>query len=146
MNMTFYRSNGRGNAKNCIYPKKCVVDNEDDCLEVMAFDHVCGNLRISAGAERISFPPMWKSWTATMTIPMIRQIGFTRSDLERLIGKDVAFFAVPSRNNGKSKDGKAARPRFHVYFPHDPIIDREAWRGTETGNPAEIPLFSTPML
>ena len=42
MNMTFYRSNGRGNAKNCIYPKKCVVDNEDDCLEVMAFDHVCG--------------------------------------------------------------------------------------------------------
>ena len=68
MNMTFYRSNGRGNAKNCIYPKKCVVDNEDDCLEVMAFDHV-----------RISFPPMWKSWTATMTIPMIRQIGFTRA-------------------------------------------------------------------
>lgn len=29
---------------------------------------------------------------------------------------DVPFYVVYSRNNMKEKDGKAARPRFHVYF------------------------------
>jgi len=45
MKMTFYVANCRGNAKNSLYPKKCVVDNEDDCMEVMAFDHVCGEFK-----------------------------------------------------------------------------------------------------
>lgn len=37
MKMTFYTANCRGNAKNSLYPNKHVVDNEDDCMEVMAF-------------------------------------------------------------------------------------------------------------
>ena len=45
MKMTFYTANCRGNAKNSLYPNKRVVDNEDDCLEIMAFDHVCGEFR-----------------------------------------------------------------------------------------------------
>ena len=43
--MTFYTANCRGNAKNNLYPNKRVVDNEDDSLEVMAFDHVCGEFK-----------------------------------------------------------------------------------------------------
>ena len=35
----------RGNAKNSLYPNKRVIDNEDDCLEVMAFDHVCAEFK-----------------------------------------------------------------------------------------------------
>lgn len=117
-----------GNAKNCIYPKKCVVDNEDDCLEVRAFDHVCGKFGgfrrsgenfLSSDVEVMDCDNDHSDDPADWIYP---------SDLERLIGKDVAFFAVPSRNNGKSKDGKAARPRFHVYFPHDPITDSETVR------------------
>ena len=45
MRMTFYTANCRGNAKNNLYPNKRVVDNEDDSLEVMAFDHVCGEFK-----------------------------------------------------------------------------------------------------
>ena len=45
MKMTFYTSNCRGNAKNSIYPNRRVVDNEDDILEVMAFDHVCAEFK-----------------------------------------------------------------------------------------------------
>jgi len=43
--MTFYTANCRGNAKNSIYPNRSVVDNEDDILEVMAFDHVCAEFK-----------------------------------------------------------------------------------------------------
>ncbi len=45
MKMTFYTANCRGNAKNSLYPNKRVVDNEDDCMEVMAFDHVCAEFK-----------------------------------------------------------------------------------------------------
>ena len=45
MKVTFYAANCRGNEKNTLYPKKCIVDNEDDCAEVMAFDHVCAEFR-----------------------------------------------------------------------------------------------------
>ena len=141
MNMTFYRSNGRGNAKNCIYPKKCVVDNEDDCLEVMAFDHVCGKFAdfrrsgenfLSSDVEVMDCDNDHSDDPADWIYP---------SDLERLIGKDVAFFAVPSRNNGKSKDGKAARPRFHVYFPHDPITDSETCAALKRAIQQKFPFF-----
>lgn len=143
MNMTFYRSNGRGNAKNCIYPKKCVVDNEDDCLEVMAFDHVCGKFAdfrrsgenfLSSDVEVMDCDNDHSDDPADWIYP---------SDLERLLGKDVAFFAVPSRNNGKPKDGKSARPRFHVYFPHDPIIDREACAALKRAIQQKFPFFDS---
>lgn len=42
MRMTFYTANCRGNAKNSLYPNKRIIDNEADCVEVAAFDHVCG--------------------------------------------------------------------------------------------------------
>ena len=141
--MTFYRSNGRGNAKNCIYPKKCVVDNEDDCLEVMAFDHVCGKFADfrrsgenfpSSDVEVMDCDNDHSDDPADWIYP---------SDLERLIGKDVAFFAVPSRNNGKSKDGKAARPRFHVYFPHDPITDSETCAALKRAIQQKFPFFDS---
>ena len=143
MNMTFYRSNGRGNAKNCIYPKKCVVDNEDDCLEVMAFDHVCGKFAdfrrsgenfLSSDVEVMDCDNDHSDDPADWIYP---------SDLERLIGKDVAFFAVPSRNNGKSKDGKAARPRFHVYFTHDPITDSETCAALKRAIQQKFPFFDS---
>ena len=143
MNMTFYRSNGRGNAKNCIYPKKCVVDNEDDCLKIMAFDHVCGKFAdfrrsgenfLSSDVEVMDCDNDHSDDPADWIYP---------SDLERLIGKDVAFFAVPSRNNGKSKDGKAARPRFHVYFPHDPITDSETCAALKRAIQQKFPFFDS---
>lgn len=143
MNMTFYRSNGRGNAKNCIYPKKCVVDNEDDCLEIMAFDHVCGKFAdfrrsgenfLSSDVEVMDCDNDHSDDPADWIYP---------SDLERLLGKDVAFFAVPSRNNGKPKDGKSARPRFHVYFPHDPITDRETCAALKRAIQQKFPFFDS---
>ena len=143
MNMTFYRSNGRGNAKNCIYPKKCVVDNEDDCLKIMAFDHVCGKFAdfrrsgenfLSSDVEVMDCDNDHSDDPADWIYP---------SDLERLIGKDVAFFAVPSRNNEKSKDAKAARPRFHVYFPHDPITDSETCAALKRAIQQKFPFFDS---
>lgn len=143
MRITFYTANCRGNAKNNLYPNKRVVDNEDDCLEIMAFDHVCGEFKdfrrsgenfLSSDVEVMDCDNDHSDDPADWIYP---------SDLERLLGKDVAFFAVPSRNNGKSKDGKSARPRFHVYFPHDPITDSETCAALKRAIQQKFPFFDS---
>lgn len=126
MRMTFYTANCRGNAKNSLYPNKRVVDNEDDCLEIMAFDHVCAEFKncrrsvdnfLSSDVEVLDCDNSHSDNPADWIHP---------GDLEERLGKDVAFAVVPSRNHMKPKEGKSARPRFHVYFPHDPISDGDA--------------------
>lgn len=143
MRITFYTANCRGNAKNNLYPNKRVVDNEDDCLEVMAFDHVCGEFKefhrsvenfLSSDVEVMDCDNDHSDDPADWVYP---------SNLERLLGKDVAFFAVPSRNNGKPKDGKSARPRFHVYFPHDPITDSETCAALKRAIQQKFSFFDT---
>ncbi len=123
MKMTFYTANCRGNAKNSIYPNRRVVDNEDDCMEVMAFDHVCAEFKncrrsgdnfLSCDVDVMDCDNDHSDNPADWVHP---------GDLEEKIGKDVAYAVVPSRNNMKPKDGRSARPRFHVYFPHDPVND-----------------------
>lgn len=123
MRMTFYTANCRGNAKNSLYPNKRVADNEDDFLEIIAFDHVCGEFKefrrsgdnfLSCDVDVMDCDNDHSDNPAEWVHP---------GELEKRIGRDVAFVAVPSRNNMKPKDGRSARPRFHVYFPHDPIAD-----------------------
>lgn len=141
MRMTFYTANCRGNAKNSLYPNKRVVDNEDDSLEVVAFDHVCGefqDFRRSGGNFLSSDVEVMDCDNDHSDAP---KDWIYPEDLEGLLGADVAFFAVPSRNHMKPKDGKSARPRFHVYFPHDPITDGDACAALKRAIQQKFPFF-----
>ena len=42
---------------------------------------------------------------------------------------DVPFYVSYSRNHLKVKDGKKARPKFHIYFPVDKIINGDEYGG-----------------
>lgn len=48
------------------------------------------------------------------------------SDLSNYF-EDVAYAITFSRNHMKEKHGKAARPKFHVYFPIHPIKDAKTY-------------------
>ena len=141
MKMTFYTANCRGNAKNSLYPNKRVVDNEDDILEVMAFDHVCAEFKncrrsgdhfLSCDVDVMDCDNDHSDNPADWVHP---------EDLEEKIGNDLAFVAVPSRNNMKPKDGRSARPRFHVYFPHDPVTDGDACAALKKAIQQKFPFF-----
>lgn len=141
MRMTLYTANCRGNARNSLYPNKRVVDNESDFLAVMAFDHVCAEFKnyrrggenfLSADVEVMDCDNDHSDDPADWIRP---------EDLPEQIGHEVAFAVVPSRNNGKTKDGKSARPRFHVYFPHDPITDIETCAALKRAIQQKFPFF-----
>lgn len=146
MKMTFYTANCRGNAKNSLYPNRRVIDNEDDCMEVVAFDHVCAEFKncrrngdnfLSCDVDVMDCDNSHSDNPADWIHP---------ENLEEKIGKDVAFVAVPSRNNMKPKEGKSARPRFHVYFPHDPIHDGEACASLKKAIQQKFPFFDAKAL
>ena len=146
MKMTFYTANCRGNAKNSLYPNRRVIDNEDDCMEVAAFDHVCAEFKgcrrsgdnfLSCDVDVMDCDNGHSDNPADWIHP---------EDLEGKIGKDVAFVVVPSRNNMKPKEGKSARPRFHVYFPHDPVTDGEACAALKKAIQQKFPFFDAKAL
>ena len=141
MRMTFYTANCRGNAKNSLYPNKRVVDNEDDFLEIIAFDHVCGEFKefrrsgdnfLSGDVDVMDCDNDHSDNPAEWIHP---------GELKERLGRDVAFVAVPSRNNMKPKDGKSARPRFHVYFPHDPITEGDSCTTLKRAIQQQFPFF-----
>lgn len=140
MKLTFYTANCRGNAKNSLYPNKRVVDNEDDFLEVMAFDHVCGEFKeFRRGSDNFLCSDVDVMDCDNDHSDNPEDWIFPESLLERL--DDVSFVIVPSRNNQKIKDGKSARPRFHVYFPHDPVTDSASCARLKRAIQQQFPFF-----
>lgn len=140
MKLTFYTANCRGNAKNSLYPNKRVVDNEDDFLEVMAFDHVCGEFKeFRRGSDNFLCSDVDVMDCDNDHSDNPEDWIFPESLVERL--DDVSFVIVPSRNNQKIKDGKSARPRFHVYFPHDPVTDAASCAGLKRAIQKQFPFF-----
>ena len=115
-----------GNSKNCLYPFPITVTDADVLRAAATMDHVCGmyknNYRsldnflwsdvavMDCDNDHSDNPADWMTPEAMAAhLP------------------DVSFAAVPSRNNNKEKGGKAARPRFHLYFPIPTCNDKDLY-------------------
>lgn len=124
MKFTLYTANCTGNAKNSIYPNKADIANEEDFKVATCRDHVSaeyknfhrsnsnyitGNVDVMDCDNDHSDHP--KDWIYP--------------DMYPDIFPDVSFVVVPSRHDGKVKGKKSARPRHHVYFPHQPTVSAE---------------------
>lgn len=113
---TIYTANTTGAQQNTVYPNEVTVDNLSALEQAMRRDHVCakytGNVRGVANFQYADCIPMdcdndhsdnpddWKS----------------PEDVKKAF-PGVAFAVSFSRNHMKEKKGKAARPKFHCYFP-----------------------------
>lgn len=113
---TPYHSDSVGAASNCMYPHAVVVSDADSLAAAVQYDYVAveykGGYRNNANFIRTDClaldcdndhtddPALWVT-------PQILADSLP----------DVAFAVHYSRNNGKEKNGKAPRPKFHVFFP-----------------------------
>ena len=138
--ITLYTSSCRGDERNAFYPTKTIVECTDDLTRAAMFDHVAAeyrNKRRSNGNflrsdclimdldnAHTDDPAEWK------TLEDIRQ-SFP----------DVSFYAVESRNHMKVKKGKAARPKYHVYFPINTVSDSEQYRALKDRTARIFPFF-----
>lgn len=140
MQMTFYNADCTGNAKNCRYPHKRTVTNELEFMEVVRKDHVCAEYRdCHRGSDRFIVSDVVvmdcdndhsdkpEEWT-------------TMDELERILA-GVAYAIAPSRNHMVEKDGKVARPKFHVYFPIREVTDAKEYAGLKRRIYKKYPFF-----
>ena len=120
MNMTIFTADTAGVAKNCLYPNRAEITNTQELAEALSKDHTCGEFKgnyrsisnfIGSGVIAMDFDNTEsedsKDWVTPQKIAEMMP--------------DVAMAIAPSRNNMKPKDGKAPRPKGHVYFDFDPI-------------------------
>lgn len=122
MKLILYTADCTGNAKNCKYPHKAVVSSADELRDAVGMDHVCARYR---GGYR-SVDNFISSNVVVMDCDNDHSEDpgewITPGKLEEIFA-DVAYGLAPSRNNLTPKDGKAARPKFHVYFEIGEVVD-----------------------
>lgn len=126
MKMTMFSSNSVGRSSNCIYPNKVVVESPEDLKTVVSYDHVCAEFRNSYR----SIPNFISSDVIVMDCDNDHSEDpdewIDAAKMDDMLS-DVSYAVVYSRSHMKAKNGKSARPRFHVYFPISSIEDAEAY-------------------
>jgi len=118
MNFTLCTANCTGNPQNSLYPNRVEVKTPEDMLAAIARDHVCAEYKDS----RRSLDNYLGGDVEVMDCDNDHSDNpddwITPEQYEELF-PDVSYVVVPSRNNMKQKGSKSARPRHHVYFPHN---------------------------
>ena len=123
---TLYTANTAGNNQNCVYPNEVHVTDKASFADAIKHDHVCAkfknNYRSNDNFEYTDVLPQDcdndhsddpDDWVYPLDVAMAFP--------------DVPFYASYSRNHMKEKNGKSARPRFHIYFPIPKMSDGKAY-------------------
>jgi len=140
MQLTICTANCTGNQKNCLYPNKRVVTSVDELKEAVKVDHVCAEY----GNNYRSADNFLKSDVIVMDCDNDHTENpaewITPEVLEELM-PDVSYAIAPSRNNMLPKDGKTARPKFHVYFSIEELEAAEDYVAIKRAIHAQFPFF-----
>lgn len=123
---TIYTANKTGAKQNTMYPNEVSVDNLTALEQAMRRDHVCAKYK---GNERSI-----ANFRYSDCIPMDCDNDHSDNPEDWMGPEDVqkafpgvAFAVSFSRNHMKEKGGKAARPKFHCYFPIGRISSAEQY-------------------
>ncbi len=142
---TLYRADCIGNRGNCLYPNKYSISDEATLSEAVRCDYVCAEYQNSyrSGAN----------FLGSDCLPVDCDNDHSEETSDWVTPADIATafpgvtFAVHySRNNMKEKNGKAARPKFHVLFPIDRITDARLYADMKKMVSGIFPFFDTQAL
>lgn len=145
MRFTLYRSNCLEVPENCTYPHKVEVTGKDSLIEAVKHDYVCAEYQ---GNYRSN-----DNFIGSDCLPVDCDNDHSDDPEEWVYPSDVATafpgvsFAVHySRNHMKAKGGKAARPKFHVFFAIDRVIEPGQYSETKKLVNSIFPYFDTKAL
>ena len=122
MKFTLYHSDSREMPGNCTYPHRVEVTGRDALVQAVSHDYVCAEYRDGYRSN--------DNFLGSDCLPVDCDNDHSDDPEAWVYPSDVAnafpgvAFAVHySRNHMKVKAGKAARPKFHVFFSIDRITD-----------------------
>lgn len=127
-------------AKNCLYPTRAEIGNATELREAIKFDHVCAEYK---GNYR-SINNFIKSNVVVMDCDNDHSDNpddwITPEMIDEMM-PDVSYAISFSRNHMKEKDGKTARPKFHVYFEIEVTEDAKYYADLKSGIKKAYPFF-----
>ena len=142
---TLYSADVIGNPGNCSYPHKQVILDEDSLKTAISHDYVCAEYKNSYRSGN--------SFIGSDCLPVDCDNDHSENPEDWITPEDVmqAFpnvtFAVHySRSHNKVKNGKPARPKFHVLFPINYVTDSTLYRDMKKLVNSIFPYFDTKAL
>lgn len=125
--MHFYISNVLQKETNSYYPHEIKVVDIDSLKKAVEKDYVCAEYKSfhRSNADFVIADTLALDCDNTHTEDESKWVDI-KAIKEMLPG--VSFAVHYSRNNMKEKQGKKARPKFHIFFPIEPIKKYEDYR------------------
>ena len=136
---TIYSADCTGSAANCLYPHKTEVHSEEDFSRAVSRDYVCAAYK---GGYRGNDNYLESNCLAfDVDNESENPEDWVTPEKLRALLPGVRFAVHFSRNHMKEKNGKAPRPKFHVFFPVEPIKDPAAYRAWKQRVWQRFPFF-----
>ena len=129
-----------GKPSNRFYPDEVTIRNLEQMATAMRFDHVCGSFKEHRRSRENYISADCIVMDCDNDISEDPDFWIRPEDHDSLF-PDVSCVIVPSRSNMKSKGDKAARPRFHVYFPIGTITDEAEYAALKRKVQSSFPFF-----
>lgn len=138
--MRLYYNNERQNAKAAGYPFSIEVKNCDDLRKAVSHDHVCANYRDNYRKSSNFLHADCTMFDVDNTHSENPAEWISTEAIQHAF-PNVPFYVCYSRNHMKEKNGQAARPKFHVYFPDAEIADAVVYSDLKHKVADYFPLF-----
>ena len=142
---TIYSADVTGNPGNCSYPHKHVILDEDSLKAAICHDYVCAEYKNSYRNG--------DNFIGSDCLPVDCDNDHSENPNDWVTPDDImqAFpgvsFAIHySRYNNREKNGKAARPKFHVLFPIEYVSDSSLYSDMKKLVNSIFPYFDTQAL
>lgn len=142
---TLYCANITGNPGNCSYPNPSVVTDAESLRAAICHDYVCADYKNNYRSN--------ENFLGSDCLPVDCDNDHSEDPAEWITPADVAAafpnvsFAVHfSRFNQREKNGRAARPKFHVLFPIEFMTDAAAYSDMKKLVNTIFPYFDTQAL
>ena len=142
MKLVIHTANCVGNTKNCSYPNRMEISSEEELLEAVKQDHVCGEYKNNY--RNVS------NFVKSNVVVMDCDNDHSDDPAEWITAKkidelmpDIAYAIAPSRHNMLQKDKQSARPRFHIYFLVEEITDAESYSSLKVAIQKAYPFFDS---
>lgn len=137
---TLYTSTTIGSKSNSVYPNAVLVADIEALRAAVRYDHVCAKYKDNRRSNG--------NFEASDCVTMDCDNDHSENPAEWKTPDDVAaafpqaaFMIAYSRNHMKEKNGKPARPKFHVYFPIKAVTDAKQYVAIKENLLREFPWF-----
>lgn len=142
---TIYSADRAGVPSNCLYPHKASIKDDSDLKAAVLNDYVCAEYKNNYRSN--------SNFIGSDCLPVDCDNDHSENPEDWVTPEDVAdafpgvTFAVHySRNHNKAKNGKPARPKFHVLFPIDYVSDPVVYSEMKKQVNALFPYFDAQAL